>query len=74
MAKKNWFYINNDLLIYSFMNNRENISNKSRSTSGDKNSTLNNEEYNSIPSDRFYTIKEEMTIQMVEEKDILEKT
>ena len=44
------------------MNNRENISNKSRSTSGDKNSSLNNKEYNSIPSDRFYTIKEEITL------------
>ncbi len=57
MAKKNWFYINNELLIYGFMNNREKISNKSHSTSGDKNSSLNNKEYNSIPSDRFYTIK-----------------
>jgi hypothetical protein len=59
---KNWFYLENDLLIYSFMNNRENINNKSRSTPGDKNSSLNNKEYNSIPSNRFYTIKEEITL------------
>ena len=44
------------------MNNRKNISKKPRSASGNTNSSLNNKEYNSTPSDRFYTLKEEITL------------
>ncbi len=44
------------------MNNRKNISNNTRSASGDTNSFSNNKEYNSTPSDRFYTLKEEITL------------
>ena len=44
------------------MNNRKNISKKPRSASGNTSSSLNNKEYNSTPSDRFYTLKEEITL------------
>jgi len=44
------------------MNNRKNISKKPRSASGNTNSSLNNKEYNSTPSGRFYTLKEEITL------------
>ena len=44
------------------MDNRENISKKPRSAYGNTNSYLNNKEYNSTPSDRFYTLKEEITL------------
>ena len=44
------------------MKNRENISKKLRSASGNTNSSSNNKEYNSTPSDRFYTLKEEITL------------
>jgi len=41
---------------------RENIRKKNGMPSGDSNSSSNNKEYNSIPSDRFYTEKEEVTL------------
>jgi len=44
------------------MNNRKNISKKIRSASGNTNSSSNNKEYKSTPSDRFYTLKEEIII------------
>jgi len=44
------------------MNNRKNISKEPRSASGNTNSSSNNKEYNSTPSDRFYTAQEEVTI------------
>jgi hypothetical protein len=44
------------------MNNRKNISKNPRSASGNTSSSLNNKEYNSTPSDRFYTLKEEITL------------
>lgn len=43
------------------MNNRRNIGSDSRNTSGSK-KTLNNNGYNSTPSDRFYTLKEEIIL------------
>jgi len=42
--------------------NMENISKKSGISSGNFNGSSNNKEYNSIPSDRFYTLKEEITL------------
>ena len=42
--------------------NRENIRKKTGMPSGDSNGSSNNKEYNSIPSDRFYTLKEEITL------------
>ena len=42
--------------------NSENISKKTGMPSGDSNGSSNNKEYNSIPSDRFYTLKEEITL------------
>ena len=44
------------------MNNRKNISEKSQSASSNTSSSLDNKEYNSTPSDRFYTLKEEITL------------
>jgi len=44
------------------MNNRENISKKLGPPSSNPNGLSNNKEYNSIPSDRFYTEKEEVTL------------
>ena len=44
------------------MKNRENISKKSGLSYNNLNSSSNNKEYNSIPSDRFYTLKEEVTL------------
>ena len=41
---------------------RENIRKKNGMPSGDSNGFSNNKEYNSIPSDRFYTEKEEVTL------------
>ena len=43
------------------MNNRRNISKKSQSVSGSK-KISNNNGYNSTPSDRFYTLKEEIIL------------
>ena len=43
------------------MNNRRNISNNSRNSSGSKKSPDNNG-YNAVPSKRFYTAKEEVTL------------
>ena len=43
-------------------NNRENISKKSGLSYNNLNSSSNNKEYKSIPSDRFYTLKEEVTL------------
>ena len=59
---RNWFCLENDLLIYSFMDNRENISKSPGLPSSNPTSSSNNKEYNSIPSDRFYTEKEEVTL------------
>ena len=63
---ENWFYLENDLLIYSFMNNREinrkNISKKPGPPSSNTNGCSNNKEYNSISSNRFYIAQEEVTI------------
>jgi hypothetical protein len=42
--------------------NRENISRKSGLSPSDSTSSSNNKEYNSTPSDRFYTEKEEVTL------------
>ena len=42
--------------------NRENVSKKSGLSPSNFNSSSNNKEYNSIPSDRFYTLKEEITL------------
>ena len=42
--------------------NRENISKKHGMSSSNSNGYLDNKEYNSIPSDRFYTLKEEVTL------------
>jgi len=42
--------------------NRENICKKSGLPSSNSNGLSNNKEYNSIPSDRFYTLKEEITL------------
>ena len=42
--------------------NRENISKSPRKPSSNSIGSSNNEEYNSIPSDRFYTEKEEVTL------------
>ncbi|MCJ7727844.1 MAG: replication initiator protein A [Actinobacteria bacterium] len=44
------------------MKNRENISKKPGLSSNNSNGYLNNKEYNSIPSNRFYTAQEEITI------------
>jgi len=44
------------------MKNRENISKKSGLSYNNLNSSSNNKEYNSIPSNRFYTAQEEITI------------
>ena len=44
------------------MYNRKNINKKTRYASGSNNSSSNNKEYNSTPSDRFYTLKEEITL------------
>ncbi len=44
------------------MNDRKNINKKSRCTSDDKRSSSNSNEYNSTPSSRFYTAKEEVTL------------
>ena len=44
------------------MKNRENISKKSGLYYNNLNSSSNNKEYNFIPSDRFYTLKEEVTL------------
>ncbi|NQT66510.1 MAG: replication initiator protein A [Actinobacteria bacterium] len=44
------------------MYNRNNINKKTRYASGSNNSFSNNKEYNSTPSDRFYTLKEEITL------------
>jgi len=44
------------------MKNRENISKKPRLFSNNPNGLPNDKEYNSIPSDRFYTEKEEVTL------------
>src|SRR4030066_849097 len=42
--------------------NRENISKSPGLTSSNSTDSPNNKEYNSIPSDRFYTLKEEITL------------
>jgi hypothetical protein len=42
--------------------NREDVSKKSGQSPGNFNSSSNNKEYNFIPSDRFYTEKEEITL------------
>ena len=42
--------------------NRKNISKKPGLSYNNLNSSSNNKEYNSIPSDRFYTLKEEVTL------------
>ncbi|MBA7627404.1 hypothetical protein ES703_34866 [subsurface metagenome] len=42
--------------------NRENVSKKSGLSPSNFNSSSNNKEYNSIPSNRFYTLKEEVTL------------
>ena len=42
--------------------NRENIRKKPRLPSSNSNGLSSNKEYNSIPSDRFYTEKEEVTL------------
>jgi len=42
--------------------NRENIRKKPGLPSSNSNGSSNNKEYNSIPSDRFYTLKEEITL------------
>jgi len=42
--------------------NRENINKKSGLSPSGSNSSSNDTEYNSIPSDRFYTLKEEITL------------
>lgn len=44
------------------MNNRKNISKKIRSAPGNISRSSNNNEYNSTPSDRFYTAKEEVKL------------
>ena len=44
------------------MDNRENISKSPELPSSNSNGSPNNKEYNSIPSDRFYTLKEEVTL------------
>ena len=44
------------------MDNRENISKSHGLPSSNSNGSPNNKEYNSIPSDRFYTLKEEVTL------------
>ncbi|MHB8277571.1 MAG: replication initiator protein A [Candidatus Humimicrobiaceae bacterium] len=44
------------------MDNRENISKSLGLPSSNSNGSPNNKEYNSIPSDRFYTLKEEVTL------------
>jgi len=63
---KNRFYLENDLLIYNFMNNREinrkNISKKPGPPSSNPTGFSNNKEYNSIQSNRFYTASEEVTL------------
>jgi len=63
---KNRFYLENDLLIYNFMNNREinrkNISKKPGPPSSNPTGSSNNKEYNSITSNRFYTEKEEVIL------------
>ena len=46
----------------SLIDNRENISKKSGLSYNNLNSSSNNKEYNSIPSGRFYTEKEEVTL------------
>ena len=46
------------------MKNRENISKKSGLSYNNLNSSSNNKEYNSIPSNRFYTAQEEITIRL----------
>ena len=42
--------------------NIEDINKKSELSPSNFNSSSNNKEYNSIPSDRFYTLKEEVTL------------
>jgi len=42
--------------------NRKNISKKPGLSSNNSNGSSNNKEYNSIPSNRFYTEKEEVTL------------
>jgi len=42
--------------------NRENICKNPGMLSNNSTGFLNNKEYNSIPSDRFYTLKEEVTL------------
>ena len=42
--------------------NRENIRKKSELSTSSSTGSLCNKEYNSIPSDRFYTLKEEVTL------------
>ena len=44
------------------MNNRKNISKKIRCASGNKRGSSNSNEYNSTPSNRFYTAKEEVKL------------
>ncbi len=53
--------------------NRENTSKKSGLSSGDFNSYSNNKEYNSTPSNRFYTAKEEITIRFYQVPKVLFK-
>ena len=44
------------------MDNRENISKSPGLPSSNSDGSPNNKEYDSIPSDRFYTLKEEVTL------------
>ncbi|GAI99572.1 unnamed protein product, partial [marine sediment metagenome] len=44
------------------MNNSKNINKKTRCASGNISRSSNNNEYNSTPSNRFYTLKEEITL------------
>ena len=51
--------------------NVENISKRLESSLGDSDGTINNREYNSIPSDRFYTAKEEVTLRFFQVPKVL---
>ena len=44
------------------MNNSKNISKKTGYASGSTSSSSNNKGYNATPSNRFYTLKEEITL------------
>ena len=58
---KNWFYLENDLLIYNFMNNREinrkNISKKPGLSYSNPNGYSNNKEYKILSHQTDFILK-----------------